>query len=63
MVTKVTIKILRDPCRELPAGLIHEQTYEISDGQYQNMRSAVSELEVELIGMQTWEVEPWKKRE
>ena len=48
MTTKVRIIIHVDPSREVPQGIYKNVCLPISDGQWQNMLSAVTELEVEL---------------
>lgn len=49
MTFKVRIQILVDPSREIPSGVYYDETYRVNDPQWQNIRSAITQLETELI--------------
>lgn len=51
MTSKVIIKILVSQSHEIPTGIYHHEEFIISDLQWQNMRSALTEFEVELMSM------------
>lgn len=51
MTSKVVVRILIPPNDEIPNGVYHEEEFPISDLQWQNMRSALTEFEVELMSM------------
>lgn len=51
MTSKVVVRILVPKSHEVPSGVYHDEEFVISDLQWQNMRSALTEFEVELISM------------
>jgi len=51
MTSKVRITITIPPCYDVPSGVYHDEEFIISDSQWQNMRSALTEFEVELMSM------------
>lgn len=51
MTSRVRIQILVPPSHESPSGVYHDEEFIISDAQWQNMRSALTEFEVELMSM------------
>ena len=51
MSSKVRIRITVPRSHEIPNGVYHDEEFVISDAQWQNMRSALTEFEVELLSM------------
>jgi len=51
MTSKVRIIITISPSLGIPGGVYHDEEFIITDAQWQNMRSALTEFEVELMSM------------
>jgi len=58
MTSKVRIIITIPPCYDVPSGVYHDEEFVISDLQWQNMRSALMEFEVELMSMSPQSLQP-----
>jgi len=56
--SKVKIQIFIKPNHEIPDGLYHDEEFFIIDSQWQNMRSAITQLEAELLHYGYGSLEP-----